>query len=47
MAQQNNSIRIVFDKCMRHPMMRDLSLEAMVDYAVDFMRIMGVPDMFE
>lgn len=47
MAQQNNSVRIVFDKCMRHPMMRDLSLEAMVDYAVDFMRIMGVPDMFE
>lgn len=47
MAQQNNSVRIVFDKCMRHPMMRNLSLEAMVDYAVDFMRIMGVPDMFE
>lgn len=47
MAQQNNSVRIVFDKCMRHPMMQDLSLEAMVDYAVDFMRIMGVPEMFE
>lgn len=48
MAQQNNSVRIVFDKCMRNELMKDnLSLEEMVDYAVDFMRIMGVPDMFE
>lgn len=47
MAQQTNSVRIVFDKCMRHPMMQNLSLETMVDYAIDFMRIMGVPDMFE
>lgn len=33
---------------MRNELMKDnLSLEEMVDYAVDFMRIMGVPDMFE
>ena len=46
MAEQNTSIKIVLDKALRHPLMQDLSLETAVDYAVDFMRIVGVPSMF-
>lgn len=46
MAEQNTSIKIILDKTLRHPLMQDLSLETAVDYAVDFMRIVGVPKMF-
>ena len=46
MAEQNTSIKIVLDKALRHPLMQDLSLETAVDYAVDFLRIVGVPSMF-
>ena len=31
---------------MRHPLLSDLTLETVVDYCVDFMRIVGVPRMF-
>ena len=47
MAQQYTNIRLVLDKVMRHPLMRDLTLETAVDYCVDFMRLVGVPEMFE
>lgn len=46
MAQQQQSIKVVFDKIMRHPLMRDLDLEAIIDYSVDFMKIMGNPTIF-
>lgn len=46
MAEQNTSIKIIMDKILRHPLMQDLSLETAVDYAVDFMRIVGVPRIF-
>ena len=46
MAEQTTSIKIVLDKILRHPLMQDMSLETTVDYAVDFMRIVGVPKMF-
>ena len=46
MAEQYISIKHVLDKVLRHPLMQDLSLETAVDYAVDFMRIVGVPRMF-
>lgn len=46
MAEQTTSIKIVLDKILRHPLMQDISLETAVDYAVDFMRIVGVPKMF-
>lgn len=46
MAQKINSVRAVFDKCMRHPMLENVPLEAMVDYAIEFMEIVGVPNMF-
>lgn len=47
MAEQNISVKIILDKTLRHPLMQDLSFETAVDYTVDFMRIVGVPRMFE
>lgn len=46
MAEQYTNVRIILDKLLRHPLMRDISLETAVDYTVDFMRIVGVPSMF-
>lgn len=46
MSEQYTNIRLILDKILRHPLMQDLSLESAVDYTVDFMRIVGVPNMF-
>lgn len=46
MATKYISIKIILDKLLRHPMLQGLSLEAAVDYAVDFMRIVGCPAIF-
>lgn len=46
MAEQYTNIRLILDKIMRHPLMQDISFETVVDYTVDFMRIVGVPNMF-
>lgn len=46
MAEQRISIRVIMDKLMRHPLLADLTLETVVDYTVDFFRIVGVPRMF-
>lgn len=47
MDNRYTSIRIILDKILRHPLLRDLTLETVVDYTIDFMRIVGVPSMFE
>lgn len=47
MAEQQQSIKVIFDKILRHPLLQDLNLETIVDYSIDFMRIVGVPTMFE
>lgn len=44
--EQGISIKIILDKLMRHPLLQDISLETVVDYTIDFMRIVGVPSMF-
>lgn len=46
MAEQYTNIRVILDKITRHPLMRDLNLETVIDYTIDFMRIVGVPNMF-
>lgn len=46
MTEQYITIRSILDKLLRHPLMQDISLETAVDYAIDFMRIVGVPSMF-
>lgn len=47
MAEQYTNIQIILDKLLRHPLLQDLSLEAAVDHTIDFMRIVGVPTIFE
>lgn len=47
MAEQQQSIKVIFDKVTRHPLLQDIPVETMVDYSIDFMRIIGVPQMFE
>lgn len=46
MAEQYTNIRLILDKLMRHPLMQDISLETVVDYTIDFMRIVGTPNIF-
>lgn len=46
MATKYISIKVIMDKLLRHPMLQGLSLEAAIDYAVDFMRIVGCPAIF-
>ena len=46
MSAQYTTIRLVLDSIMRHPLLQDITLETAVDYAVSFMRIIGVPNIF-
>lgn len=41
------NIRTIVSKVMRHPMLRGITLDAVVDYTIDFMRLVGVPRMFQ
>ena len=41
------SIKQIIDRVKRHPMMEDMSEEYIIDYAVDFLRIMGIPSTFD
>ena len=41
------SIRQIMDDLMDHPMLQDLTLERVVKYAVDFMRLIGIPNLYE
>lgn len=47
MSEQYTSINLILDKVLRHPLMQDLSSETAIDYTIDFMRIVGCPNMFE
>lgn len=47
MANNYTSLKVVADKILRHPMMAGISFEAIVDYAVDFMRIVQCGGFFE
>lgn len=40
-------IRRVMDRVTRHPMMRDLPFETAVEWAVDFIQLMGAPSLLE
>lgn len=47
MANNYTSLALVADKILRHPMMAGISFEAIIDYAVDFMRIVQCGGFFE
>ena len=41
------NIKGIMDRLMRHPLMEDIPFETVIDYAVDFIRIVGTPASFE
>lgn len=40
------SIRVILDRIMRHPLMTDLSLESAIQYCLDFIAAMGLPNIY-
>ena len=46
MAEQLVNLKVIIDKLMRHPLFTDITYETVIDYTVDFMRIVGVPKFF-
>lgn len=47
MATRVTSIKIILDKILRDPLFIGLTYETVVDYYIDFVGIVGVPDLFE
>lgn len=47
MEKQNVSILQIADRINRHPMMTDIPLETIVDYTIDFIGIVGLPEFFD
>lgn len=47
MANNYTSLKVVADKLLRHPLMAGISFEAIIDYAIDFMRIVQCVGFFE
>jgi len=44
---QTTNIRRILDRAMRHPMLRDIPFETAVEYAVDFISLMGTPALYD
>lgn len=44
---QTTNIRRILDRIMRHPMMRDIPFETAVEYAVDFISLVGTPAIYD
>ena len=40
------SIKVILDNILEHPMLKDVSLERVINHTVDFMRIVGCPSIF-
>lgn len=47
MEYQYVNIREVLSRILRHPLLQELTLEGAVQYAVDFLNIVGMPRMFQ
>ena len=46
MAEIYVNIKYILDRILQHPLMQDVTFEQAVSYTVDFMRLVGVPNMF-
>jgi len=44
---QTTNIRRILDRVKRHPMLRDIPFETAVEYAVDFISLMGTPALYD
>lgn len=40
------NIRVIADRITRHPLLRDIPFETILDYTIDFIRIVGCPKLF-
>lgn len=40
------NIRLIMDKLTRHPLLKDIPFETVIDYTIDFIRIVGTPKSF-
>lgn len=40
------NIRLIMDRLTRHPLLKEIPFETVVDYAIDFIRIVGTPKSF-
>lgn len=47
MANNYTSLYVIADKLLRHPLMAGISFEAIIDYTIDFMRIVQCGGFFE
>lgn len=43
---QTTNIRRILDRVMRHPLMKDIPFETAIEYAVDFIELMGTPGIY-
>lgn len=43
---QYTSIKNLLDRLTRHPMLKDISLESVVQYTIDFIAVFGLPKMY-
>lgn len=43
---QYTTISEIMSKITKHPMMKDISMDIVIEYAIDFMRIVGIPPTF-
>ena len=44
--EKTTNIRRVADRITRHPLLRDVPFETILDYTVDFIQIVGCPQLF-
>ena len=44
---QQVSLKVILDRLLRNSLLRDLQYEAVIDYTVDFFRVVGVPSIYE
>ena len=43
---RTTNIRTILDKVMRHPLMKNIPFETVIDYTVEFVEIMGTPGLY-
>lgn len=47
MAAKYESMKIIGDRLLRNTIMKGISWESIIDYSIDFMEIVGIPDIYE
>ena len=45
--EKYTTISRIADRIMRHPLLSDTSFESIIDYTIDFIQLVGCPQMFE